>query len=192
MAPPDSFPALTTRRLRLRCFATRDLADLHAFVGDPEAMRFWNSPPCRTMAETERALQWLAKTTSPYDHLAWAICKKSNDRCIGMVNYHQRDARNRRLHVGYVIATKHQGNGFGTEAVEAVLKYCADMLDVHRVAALIDPDNVASVRLVERLGFRCEGGPLTDYWLVGNTFKSVMIYARVNAKRRPRPRRGGA
>src|SRR5262249_23761754 len=81
MAPPDSFPALTTRRLRLRCFATRDLADLHAFVGDPDAMRFWNSPPCRTMAETERALQWLAKTTSPYDHLAWAVCKKSNDRC---------------------------------------------------------------------------------------------------------------
>jgi ribosomal-protein-alanine N-acetyltransferase len=44
--------------------------------------------------------------------------------------------------------------------VQAVLDYCAGALHVHRIEALIHPENVASTRLVERLEFRCEGGPL--------------------------------
>ena len=178
----NKFPTLTTKRLRLRRFEQRDLADLHACLSDPAAMRYWNSPPCKTMTDTEKALAWLAKTTSPYDHLAWAACKKSNDRCIGMVNYHRRDTRNSRLQLGYITAPKHQRNGFGTEAVRAVLNYCAEELNIHRVEALIHPDNLASVRLAEGLGFCCEGGPLIDYWRVGTKFVSVMIYALINNK----------
>ena len=180
---PGKFPALTTRRLRLRRFEPRDAAGLHVCFGDLDAMRFWNFPASKTLAETEKSLGWLGKTTSPYDHLAWAVCKKSNDQCIGMVNYHHRDARNRRLELGYIIAPKHQGNGFGTEAVRAVLDYCADELNVHRVEALIHPENTASRRLVERLGFRCEGGLLTDYWRVGDRYVSVMMYAKINNDR---------
>jgi ribosomal-protein-alanine N-acetyltransferase len=96
-----------------------------------------------------------------------------------MVNYHHRDARNKRLEIGYIIAPKQQRKGFGTEAVRATVGYCAESLRVHRVEALIHPDNFASIRLVERLGFRCEGGPLTDYWHVGDKYLSVMIYARI-------------
>ena len=72
----DTFPTLVTRRLRLRRFEPHDAADLHACVGDKGAMRIWNFPASKTMAETEKALVWLSKTTSLYDHLAWAICKE--------------------------------------------------------------------------------------------------------------------
>lgn len=178
----NAFSTLTTKRLCLRQFERRDLADLHACLGDPVAMRYWNTPLSKTSTDTENALAWLAKTTSPYDHLAWAVCKRSNDRCIGMVNYHRRDTRNRRLQLGYIIAPKHQRNGFATEAIRAVLNYCAEQLNIHRVEALIHPDNLASLRLAESLGFCCEGGPLVDYWLVGTKFVSVMIYALINNK----------
>jgi len=175
----QEFPALTTGRLHLRRVEPRDKMDLHACFGDPEAMRFWNFPASTTVAETERTLGWLSKTTSPYDHLAWTIADQSNDQCIGIVNYHHRGARNKRLEIGYIIAPKQQRKGFGTEAVRATVDYCADKLGVHRVEALIHPDNLASIRLVARLGFRCEGGPLIDYWHVGDKYLSVMIYACV-------------
>lgn len=177
---PEKVPAFTTRRLRLRPFEPRDVVGLHTCFGDQDAMRFWNFPPVKTIAETEKALRWLRKTTSPYDHLAWSICRKTNDQCIGMVNYHHRDARNRRLELGYIVAPKHQHNGFGTEAVQAIVSYCTDELQAHRIEALIHPDNVASKRLIERLGFRCEGGPLRDYWRVGDRYVSVLIYAKIN------------
>ena len=88
----DTFPTLATKRLRLRPFAERDLQGLHACFGDEEAMRSWNSPACKSEAETGRWLEYLAKTTSAYDYLAWAVADKRSDRCIGMVNYHHREA----------------------------------------------------------------------------------------------------
>jgi len=184
----DTFPTLMSKRLRLRRFETRDLAGLHACFGDQAAMRFWNIPPSRTMAETEKVLRWLRKTTSPYEHLAWAVCKKTDDRCIGMVNYHHRDARNRRLELGYIIAPKQQRKGFGTEALQALFDYCSQELKAHRLEALIHPDNVASTRLAQRLGFRCEGGPLTDFWRVGDKYINVMIYAFINTERAAKSR----
>ena len=126
--PGAAFPMLLTQRLRLRRVEPRDADGLHACFGDPEVMQFWDFPPHPTMAETERLLTWLAKTT---------------------------------------------------EAVRAVLGYCVSGLGVHRIQALVHPENRASIRLVERLGFRCEGGPLTDYWCVGNGYRSAMLYAYV-------------
>jgi ribosomal-protein-alanine N-acetyltransferase len=177
--PREAFPTLSTRRLRLRRVERSDAGGLHACFGDPDAMRYWDFPAVETIAETERILRWLAKTTSPYDHLAWAITERANDACIGMVCYHHREARNKRLELGYIVAPQHQGRGFGTEAVRALLDYCVGGLGVHRVQALVHPENTASIRLVERLGFRCEGGPLTDYWRVGDSYRSAMLYAFV-------------
>jgi [ribosomal protein S5]-alanine N-acetyltransferase len=175
--PREAFPTLSTRRLRLRRVERGDAGGLHACFSDPEAMRYWDFPAFETIAETERLMGWLTKTTSPYDHLAWAITENSGDACIGMVCYHHREARNRRLELGYIVAPQHQRRGFGTEAVRALLHYCVDQLGVHRVQAFVHPDNTASIRLVERLGFRCEGGPLTDYWRVGESYRSAMLYA---------------
>jgi ribosomal-protein-alanine N-acetyltransferase len=181
--PAESFPAFTTQRLHLRGVLPRDKAGLHACFGDVESMRYWNFPASKTVTETERTLGWLAKTSSPYDHLAWTIADRTHDQCIGMVNYHHREVRNRRLEIGYIIARKHQGRGFGTEAVQALIQYCTDELAVHRIEALIHPENTASTRLVERLGFRREGGPLTDYRYVGDKYLSVMMYALINRDR---------
>jgi ribosomal-protein-alanine N-acetyltransferase len=71
-----------------------------------------------------------------------------------------------------------------TEAMRTLLAYCFEDLDVRRVQALIHPDNSASIRLVERLGFCCEGGPLADYWRVGDTHLSVMLFALLSSTQR--------
>lgn len=180
MAKTDkTFPTLATRRLRLRQFEARDLPGLHACFGDEGAMRYWNTPACTSEVETGRWLKYLAKTTSPYDYLAWAVTDKRGDRCIGMINYHHREARHARLEIGYIVAPAQQGRGLMTEAVAALVAYCFDRLAVHRIEALIHPDNAASIRLVERLGFRCEGGPLRDRWRRDDGYMSVMMYALI-------------
>jgi ribosomal-protein-alanine N-acetyltransferase len=138
----QTFPTLATKRLRLRQFEARDLQGLHACFGDQDAMRYWNFPACKTEAETEPKLHYLAKTSSPYDYLAWAVADKRSDRCIGLVNYHHREARNEKLEIGYILAPAQQGRGLMTEAVAALVAYCFGELSAHRIEALIHPDNV--------------------------------------------------
>ena len=142
-------------------------------------MRYWNGPASKTLADTRRVLGWLSKTSSRYNSLAWAVADTSSGRLTGMVNYHNREARMARLEIGYLIARDQQRKGFGAEAVSALIDCCTRDLKVHRVAALIHPENVASIALAEALGFRCEGGPLVDYACVDGVFHSVMVYARV-------------
>jgi ribosomal-protein-alanine N-acetyltransferase len=180
----QAHPTLSAKRLRLRQFEPRDVEALHACFGDPGAMRYWNFPPCETEAESARWVKILSNNKSPYAFMAWAVADKRSDRCIGMVNYHHREAHNRRLEVGYILAPAKQGRGLMTEAMRALLDYCFAELAAHRVQALIHPDNAASIRLAQRLGFRCEGGPLRDYWRIGEAYASVMMYGLLASERK--------
>ncbi|HVM77783.1 MAG TPA: GNAT family N-acetyltransferase [Stellaceae bacterium] len=175
---PDAVPVLETRRLRLRPFELADAPGFHEAYGDPEAMRYWDFPAHASLAETERAVRWAMKH-SPYAYGVWAVAAKDGNRCIGMVNYHHREQRNRRLEVGYILARPHWRRGLMTEAMTALLDYCFEKLRAHRVEALIHPENVASMRLAEGLGFRRESGPLRDRLLVGDTFQDQVMYALV-------------
>jgi [ribosomal protein S5]-alanine N-acetyltransferase len=176
-------PELTTQRLRLRQFEPRDVDGLHACFGDSEAMRYWNFPACQSKAETARWVKILARATSPHSYQAWAVAEKRGDRCIGMVNYHHREPHNRRLELGYILAPSHHGQGLMTEALHALVTYCFDELRTHRIEAMISPDNRASIRLIERLGFQREGGPLRDYWRVGEQYRSVLVYGLIDGDR---------
>lgn len=75
---------------------------------------------------------------------------------IGDVAVGVRDG-GRQTTIGYSISTHAQGNGYATEAVGAVIDALFDHADVHRIVASIDPENGASRRVLEKLGFRFEG-----------------------------------
>ncbi|HYC14565.1 MAG TPA: GNAT family N-acetyltransferase [Stellaceae bacterium] len=175
---PTSVPVLETPRLRLRPFKLKDAPGFHEAYGDPEAMRFWDFPAYATLAETERDVRWSMKR-SPSAHGIWAVASKEGDRCIGMVNYHHRERRNRRLEVGYILARKYWRQGLMTEAMTALLDYCFEMLRAHRIEALIDPENTASISLAKGLGFHCESGPMRDRLLVNGKFQPQVMYALV-------------
>lgn len=60
-------------------------------------------------------------------------------------------------HLGYWIDEEHQRRGYMTEAVRAVVRFAFDVLGLHRVQAAVMPHNAASLRVLEKLGFRKEG-----------------------------------
>jgi ribosomal-protein-alanine N-acetyltransferase len=174
---PANFPNIQTQRLRLRRFEPKDDAGLHACIGDANLVRYWDFSACRNIQETRSWVRILAKTVNTDDAVAWAVALKETDDCIGMVNYHHREARSRRLEIGYILRAEWHGRGLMGEAVQGVMSHCISKLNTHRIAALIHPENEPSIRLVTRLGFTFEGGPLRDYWRVGETYMSPMVYS---------------
>ena len=73
----------------------------------------------------------------------------------------------RQATIGYSISTLWQGNGYATEAVGAVVDELFDQAAVHRIVASIDPENGASRRVLEKLGFRYEGRSLSSAFVRG-------------------------
>jgi [ribosomal protein S5]-alanine N-acetyltransferase len=171
---PD-VPELGAGRVRLRRLTVADAPGLYEAYGDAGSMRFWNAPPSRDVAETEDRIRRSTSVDATW-YAAWAVLAKRDDAFIGMVNYHARQTWNRRLAVGWILAPRFEGQGYMAEAMHALLRHCFDGLQTHRVEAEIEPDNLRSTRLAERLGFRREG-LLRDRLCVAGEPRSIWMYA---------------
>jgi ribosomal-protein-alanine N-acetyltransferase len=180
---PIPHPILSTPRLRLRQFRVEDADAMHEGFTDPDAMRFWSHPAHTRKIETERAVRnWIECTPSYYRF--WAVADAKTDFCLGLVNYHDGHIRNKRAAIGYLINPAYQRRGLATEAVSAMLDFCFGEMGLHRVQAFIHPDNSASRRLAEALGFGSEG-LLRDNLRVGDEWRDDMLYSRLKTDRRP-------
>ena len=170
--------------MRLRAWTEADAAALYPVFGDAETMRFWDAPPHRDIAETEAFIR-LSRSAPPETHAAFAIVRRDGGPAIGMVNYHDRRAANRRLAVGWIVARPFQRQGLMREAVPALLAHCFGVLGTHRVEARIEPENQPSVRLAEHLGFALEG-LMRDWMWVGDVPRSPCLYALTRPDRAAR------
>ncbi|WP_293798440.1 GNAT family protein [uncultured Bosea sp.] len=185
---PVPHPVLSTPRLRLRQFRTDDVDAMHACFADPDAMRFWNTPVHTRLIETERSVRNFIDCTPSY-YRFWAVADAETDRCLGLVNYHDGHIRSRRASIGYIIDPEHHRQGIAMEAVTAMLDFCFGELGLHRLQAFIHPENQASLRLIEKLGFRREG-LLRDHLRVGEDWRDDALYALLTAEWRSPVQRG--
>ena len=172
---PITHPILVTARLRLRQFRVDDTEAMHECFADPQVMRFWNTPVHTKRIETERAVRRFIDCTPSY-YRFWAVADGRTDRCLGLVNYHDGHIRNKRAAIGYIVDPAHCRQGVATEAVSAMVEFCFRELGLHRLQAFIHPDNAASLKLIERLGFRREG-LLRENLRVGDEWRDDLLYA---------------
>jgi RimJ/RimL family protein N-acetyltransferase len=83
---------------------------------------------------------------------------------IGDCGFHLLEADRRQAEIGFTVARRYQGLGYGSEAVVRLLGYLFEEMELHRVQASCDPENLSSVGLLDRVGLRREGHFLENYW----------------------------
>jgi [ribosomal protein S5]-alanine N-acetyltransferase len=173
-------PAFDTERLVVRQIQASDAEGLHQAYGDPEAMRFWDFAATRSVADTAALIKGAVRPKITYG--VWAIVQRGDGGSfVGMINYHHREVRNRRLELGWIVVPAYWRQGMMTEAARPVLDFCFKKLNTHRVEALIEPENVASRALAARLGFQQEGGLLRDRMCVEGKYRSLLMYGLLQA-----------
>jgi [ribosomal protein S5]-alanine N-acetyltransferase len=79
-------------------------------------------------------------------------------------------------HVGYFVAERHNGRGYATEAVRQAVDAAFRALDLHRVQAAVIPRNTASIRVLEKVGFR-EEGCARRYLRIAGAWEDHKLYA---------------
>lgn len=160
---------LQTRRLSLRPLAASDAPDVWHYQGDREILRYL---PWPERTETESFAHTLQRSVSNStltrtgDTLAIAIVHLGT--VIGDLTLRVLKAEERRVEIGWVIASEHQGQGYASEAAEAALEFAFDRVGAHRVMAFLDTRNERSARLCDRLGLQREGTQFEVEWEAGD------------------------
>jgi [ribosomal protein S5]-alanine N-acetyltransferase len=146
-------PEISTPRLRLRALSSGDSRAVHAYAFDPDVARYL---PWRPLS-TEGFARGLINVMTQPDFFNWAIVAPPGDQAIGMVFLHSYSMQHRKAEIAFSLARSHWRQGLATEAAQAVLRFAFHELGLNRVEALSMPENLASIRVIEKLGMRREG-----------------------------------
>src|SRR5262245_61626122 len=100
-------PTIEAERIRLRAFRASELKALHALYANADNLRYWGVDPSPSLDATRRMLRWHLGY-HPSQYVLWAVEEKKTRRLIGMINYHRRERRERRVDVGWLIEPDRQ------------------------------------------------------------------------------------
>jgi ribosomal-protein-alanine N-acetyltransferase len=175
---PDDAPALPVLqgdRVRLREFRDDDVEALYTIYSDPRVMRYWSYPAWTEPAQAAAYLERVRSASVSEGVFPWAVARNDDDVLIGTTTLWHIDAGNSRAEIGYALASRLWGQGYAQEALRVALGFAFDVLQLRRIEADVDPRNVASCRLLERVGFTREG-VLRERWTVGGELQDSAIH----------------
>jgi [ribosomal protein S5]-alanine N-acetyltransferase len=150
-------PTLSGPRLTMRMLTQADAPEVFGVFGDPEVMRFWSSPPLPDVAGARELIDQIEDLFKARRLFQWGVCSRDTGKVTGTCTLHNLRAEHRRAEIGFAIARANWGQGFATEALELLIGFAFATLGLHRLEADTDPENVRSLRLLERQGFKREG-----------------------------------
>ena len=160
-------PVITeTERLVLRTWHSDDAADALAIWGDPQVMRYVGEP-FADLAIARRAIERAAEAQCGCGVSLWAVVEKASNEIVGACGFHF-VAEGPELELAYHFKPTHWGRNFATEAAHACVLYAFERLHAIRIIAGVHTENVASRRVLEKVGFQRErldrGGDLDEEW----------------------------
>jgi RimJ/RimL family protein N-acetyltransferase len=159
-----------------------DVDDVLAIISDPEAMRFIGGLGRGDRAEAEEAVQrWLSRWDAN-GFGQFSVVRREDGRWVGRTGLLVWDravwrastlaeAAEPEIELGWTFAREHWGRGYATEAAGEARRWAREELGIERLVSLIDPDNVRSIRVAEKLGAKpaeqvdLDGGHPAVVWL---------------------------
>lgn len=168
---------IRTKRLVLRDFEEADWEAVHEYASDPEVVRYLAWGP-NTEEESKSFIQRALahQDEKPRRNFTLAIVLKENNILIGGCGIYVSDPDNREGYIGYVLNRYFWGHGYATETAQALLEFGFNQLKLHRIFATCDPDNIASKRVLEKIGMQYEGRFREHKWVKGK-WRNSLFYA---------------
>jgi len=165
-SPARPFEPLLTERLIIRAPVPGDLEAFDARRNDPQVARYqdWEIP--YPVERSRDCVEGAIAQGGLVDGEWWTatVALRSDETVVGdlAINISQNW---RAAEVGYSLAPTFWGNGYASEALDALLNHLYDDLGIQRVSASLHPDNIASAMLLERAGFDFEGLLKRSFWM---------------------------
>ncbi len=167
---------IETHRLRMRRFREEDWQAVHAYAADPEVVRYvpGELPSEEDAREITRA--WINGQNDAPPHYDFAITVRPNDFVIGWCCIQISVSHKQTGELMYVLNRQYWNKGCATEATHAIVGYGFSELKLHRIFATCRPENIASWRVLEKLGMQREGLLRENTWIRGS-WHSSYLYA---------------
>lgn len=167
-------PTLHTPRLLLRSFEQSDAAFVLAGLSHPAVIKHYGVQ-YHSMEAVQTQMNWYQQLLAEGSGTWWCVCRADGGEPMGACGFNSLQRLHRKAETGYWLLPAYQGQGYMHEAMQAALAHAFGALQLHRIEAVVETDNHASMLLAQRLGFMLEGTQRDAEWREGH-FVSHHLY----------------
>lgn len=148
---------IETDRLLLRLPEDEDAEASFAIHQDPDVMRWLGRSGAKTLAEERERLERLRELHDERGFSMWLVEDKGAGDVLGFAGLFPVEMKGPEIEVAYHFRKVSWGMGYATEAAAACLEYGFTTAGLERIVGLVDPENTASARVLEKCGMQREG-----------------------------------
>ena len=148
---------IETQRLILRNFIPADFIQLAPILADPRVMKYSRTGDVLSVSETKEKIQGYIRSYEKYGFGKWAVISKDHNQLIGYCGIAVEPVDNKEeRELGYRLAYSFWNQGLATEAAKAAVEYGFEQLKFPYILGIVEQQNKASIRVLEKLGMRYE------------------------------------
>ena len=166
-----------TTRLKLREFRQSDWKAVQGYASDPEVVRYMDWGP-NTEKDSQDFIKKsiVCKRERPRRNFALAVVLRRDGTLIGGCGIYLTDSANQEGYIGYVFNRNFWGRGYATETARALVEFGFHELNLHRIISWCDAENLASARVMGKIGMTQEAYFRQNKWIKGK-WRNTLLFA---------------
>lgn len=171
------FPEITTPRCCLREIVSPDQQQIFEGLSDLDVIKYYGVS-YKTFEETLLQMEWYENLLKTETGIWWGINFHCTKELIGACGFNNISTEHKKTEMGYWLMPQNWKKGIMIEVMPSIINYAFNILNLHRIEATVENDNLASKNLLLKLGFEYEG-TLKECELKNEKFIDLDYYALI-------------
>jgi [ribosomal protein S5]-alanine N-acetyltransferase len=157
------FTNLETTRLLLKCIDPSDREFIfEEFQNDFINRYLYDEEPMTDIPQADKLIDFYTMV-EPRRQNRWVLIDKATSTKLGTCGFHLWNPDNKETEIGFELMEQYNGKGYMLEAIEAIIEFARNEMDVNRIIAVVSIENKNCIKLLERLGFVKVGEEETEF-----------------------------
>lgn len=175
------FPTLNTDRLVLREITEKDAQAILNCFSNPDVLRHYGQNPLTSLEQVKQIINRFSKNYEEQQGIKWGIELKGREGLIGTIGFQEWSTEHKRAEISYALFPDSWGKGYAQEALNKVISFGFQEMELLRIGAIVFTENDASNKLLTKVGFEKEG-LLKKYMHQNNMPYDTYVYSLINMK----------
>ena len=176
----ETFPELESERLFFRAYKKDDAQTLLNLRSHKAVSKYMDTTVPKQIEDTEKRIEGYHKSFDKNEGITWVIIEKSSNKPIGDFGIWRIDKQNSRGDIGYILHPDYWGKGYMTEALNTLIRFGFNNLNIHSYAANVNTENENSKALLLKFGFTLEANFRENFYYDGQ-FLDSEIYCLIKS-----------
>ncbi len=172
----DAFPNLESKRLHFTKIQMSDSNDILKIRSSELVMKYMDTKKVESIIDSENFIKSIIETYKNKSGISWGIVEKCSNNFIGYFGFWKLISEHCRAEIGYALKPEHWRKGYMTETLRTMIVFGFNKIKLHKIEANLNPDNINSIKLLEKFGFKKEAY-FRENVLFNNRFLDSIIYS---------------